>query len=106
MRILDVVILKGGCSAREINPLGDKPQPSAKGKTTREARARFNRDLKDWKDAEKKRRVFSIDFSHLIRLFKAMEKAVGGKIHHAHFGFDEGEKHKAEILPSGRIKIR
>jgi len=106
MRTIDVVILKGGCSAKEINPLGDKPQPPDKRRATKDAKARFNRDLKEWKEADKKRRIFPIDFSHLITFFKAMEKVIGGKIHHVHMGFDEGTTHKAEILHSGRIKIR
>lgn len=105
MRTIDVIILKGGCSAMEINPLGDKPKLPVGRRASKDEKARVKRDTKEWKEAEKARRTFPIDFSHLMKLFQALEKAVGAKIQHAQMGFDEGAHHKAEILHTGRIKI-
>lgn len=106
MRTLDVIIMKGGCTAREINPLGDKPKSRIPvSKMKKEVREKFQREMKEWKEAEKKRRVFHIDFSHLVRLFKAFEKALDAKIDHVHVGFDEGMHQKAQLLHNGKLRI-
>lgn len=106
MRTFDVIILKGGCTAVEINPLGDKPKSKIPlKKMDKEARQKLKTEMQQWKEAEKKRRIFKIDFSHLFDLFKAFEKVLGGQIHHVHIGFDEGTRQKAQFLHNGKLKI-
>lgn len=106
MRTIDVIILKGGRTAKEINPLGDKPQREIRMRyMTKDLKESFKRATDEWQEAENKRRTFEIDFSDLIPLFRAFENKLVGKIHHVHIGFDEGTYHKAQIIHTAKIKI-
>lgn len=106
MKTVDVIILKGGRSAKEINYLGEKPRRGLRVKDMSKAlKEGLKQKTKEWEEVEAKRRIFEIDFSDLIKFFKALEKKVGGKIHHVHIGYDEGAYHKAQILHNAKIKI-
>ena len=91
MKTVDVVILKGGKTAKEINYLGEKPKR--------------NKDIPEWIKIEKRRRVFKIDYSHLDSFFEKLEKALGGSISHVHMGYTAGLHRKAQLLHTGKIKI-
>lgn len=105
MKTIDVIILKGGRTAKEINYLGEKPAKFLCMTRTKSRREKFKKEMNEWKEVERNRRTFEIDFSHLIPVFKAIEEKVGGKIHHVHIGFDEGACRKAQILHNAKIKI-
>lgn len=105
MRTVDVIILKGGKTAKEINYLGEKPRELKIKYPSKALKEGLKQKLKEWKQVESKRRTFEIDFSELVTFFKLLEKKVKGRIQHAHYGYDAGAYHKAEILHSGKLKI-
>lgn len=106
MKTVDVVILKGGRTAKEINYLGEKPRRGLRVKDMSKAlKEGLKQKTKEWKEVEAKRRIFEIELSDLIPLFKKLEEALAGEIHHAHVGYAEGSYHKAQLLHTGKIKI-
>lgn len=105
MRTVDVIILKGGKTAKEINYLGEKPRALKIKYPSRALKEGLKQRTKEWQEVESKRRIFDIDFSHLNSVLEALEEKVRGKIQHINIGFSVGAHLKAQILHTGKIKI-
>lgn len=104
MRTVDVIILKGGRTAKEINPLGEKPWRSIRMKyMTKDLKASFNKATKEWREAEKKRRTFEIDFSYEKKIDNLESKRIGKKV--TTIAFIPNSHRKAQLLHNAKIKI-
>ena len=118
MKAIEVIILTGGVMAREINPFGDKrPTDDAvytKGEeviTGKEREYIHHAQVTNWERAEAKLRVFDIDSQEeaLKNIgepkIKTSNPETKIELTSAHVLYQQGTKHKAIILPSGKIKI-
>lgn len=85
MKTIDVIILKDGKTASEINPI---KMPDAF----------FEGRKKEWNEAEEKLRTFNIESAKI-------SDGSFVPIEHLDLTFYIGKKQMAEILPNGKIKI-
>ena len=95
-KTINVIVLKDGITAKEVNPLGSEvPKPRA----FETSPAQFNNRKRDWLLAENNLRTFEIDMR------ESKYKGFGVTIPMSLTKWESGIKHEAEILPNGKIKL-
>ncbi len=118
MKAIEVIVLKGGVMAREVNPFGDKAPTDdvtyTKGNTViygKEKEHIHKAQLMNWERAEAKLRVFDIDSQDEALKNIGEPKITKSnpetkvELTSAHVLYEPNKKHKAIILPSGKIKL-
>jgi hypothetical protein len=94
---IEVLILEDGLHAKEVNRFGSEKPKKFIGESSP---AQHGVRVRQWEDAESRLRIFDIDS---VRGFLFVVEASGATP--AITWVKPLEKHKAEILPSGKIKI-
>ncbi len=113
--IIKVIVCEDGISCREVNPLGEKPEPKHKDfsfyKDVKKGSgipaianvldAQFEEALKNWQKKESSLRVFTIENE-----IKHYGSSLDFKINGSWIAVEFGSTHSAEIIDKDKLIVR